>query len=194
MAAARIPLIGAILTGGSSRRFGEDKARIIGPLVLAALRDGGVDPIVAVGGDPSALPIPTLPDRYPGEGPLGGVATALTYARTGWVLVVPCDLPALAPGTIAAFVERLGTLEPGTGLVAEVGGQELVSLGCWPASWARAVHGAIRSGARSYRSLLEIGPSEGVEIAAGSLEDADRPDELAALLEHHSKGSGDSLA
>ncbi len=175
----RPPLIGAILTGGASRRFGADKAAVIGPLVLAAMRGAGIDPIVAVGGAPDALPIPTLADRYPGQGPLGGIATVLTYARTGWVMVVPCDHPGLEPSDLRPFVERLDTLEPDVALVATIAGEPRHSLACWPASFARAANFQLREGHRQFRRVLDLGRWEGIPVREMAVADADEPEDLA---------------
>ena len=96
------PIAGAVLVGGRSRRFGSDKAladaggRPLGSRVIDALRAAGVDPVVAVGGTAgSTLGVPTVADRHPGEGPLAALATVLTWARSGLVVVAPCDLPLL---------------------------------------------------------------------------------------------------
>lgn len=108
---------GAILCGGASTRMGRDKAfiEVDGvPMVLrvaTALREAGCHPVFAVGGNQAALielGIEFVADLHPGEGPVGGVLTALTACATPGVVVVACDLPRLSADTIRSLVAASG--------------------------------------------------------------------------------------
>lgn len=181
------PVTGAVLCGGQSSRFGRDKAlvdaggQLLGARVIMALRQAGIDPVVAVGGTAGpALGVPTVPDRQPGQGPLPALATALRWAKHGLVVVVPCDLPLLNANHVLALVEQARS-QPGTAVVAS-DGRPQPSVGCWPASLARSVQALIDTGARTWRAALEAGPWTEVPLPPEAMADADTPAELDRLL------------
>jgi molybdopterin-guanine dinucleotide biosynthesis protein A len=106
------PLItGAILAGGWSRRLGQDKAALElqgKPLVqwVAAALTPSVSDLWLITNHPEAhlsFGLPLVTDLRPFMGPLGGLLTALFYARTPWVLAAAVDAPFLAPGLVAAL-------------------------------------------------------------------------------------------
>ena len=187
------PLIGAVLCGGRSRRFGSDKAlapagdQLMGSLVVDAIREAGVDPVVAVGGTAgSDLGLVTVPDRWPGEGPLAGLATILWWARTGDVLVVPCDIPLLSAEVVGALVSARDELRSNgrhDAVVAAVNGEPQHSLVIWPADRHRSIRRMLDSGERRFRAALTVIPSVMVEVPGAALVDVDTPDELAELLD-----------
>ena len=177
---------GAILCGGRSSRFGADKAladvdgRPLAAIIVEALRDAGADPVVAIGGTAGdVLAIPTVPDRFPGDGPLGGLATALTWLKVGHVLVTPCDLPLLSAADLTPLLDAR---RPDAATIAMVDGEPQPALGCWPASHGGAVLAALRDGKRAWRSALDLGPWVGVDVRPEALADADSPAELAELI------------
>src|SRR6266436_3887413 len=98
---------GYILAGGGSTRFGRDKALVqVGGMPMLERMIELLHclttqvKIVAVPGKYAAFGAEIVEDRWPGEGPLGGIVTALedaaqTATRPEWNLVVSCDMPFL---------------------------------------------------------------------------------------------------
>ncbi len=102
-------VLGAVLTGGRSLRFGSDKgAALFDGVALADHAAAAIAPFVAkvvhVGGADGIADVPG-----PGLGPLGGIAAALGHAvQYGFdgVLTIGCDMPRVPEGLIAALLVR----------------------------------------------------------------------------------------
>jgi molybdopterin-guanine dinucleotide biosynthesis protein A len=111
-----LAVTGAILTGGASQRFGSNKAlasfqgeRLLDRLVRVLSEHCGE--VLLVGGDPdqiSGVAAVHVLDLFPGEGPLGGLATALSAASAEVLLLVACDLPLLSGPLVKALLEHAG--------------------------------------------------------------------------------------
>ena len=94
-----------ILAGGSSSRFGRDKAReaVNGePLLVHVARslEPAAARVVVIADRPgkySDLGFETIADRRPGLGPLGGLQAALSDCGEGWLLCASCDRVGIRP-------------------------------------------------------------------------------------------------
>jgi molybdopterin-guanine dinucleotide biosynthesis protein A len=62
-------------------------------------------------------PLRSIPDLYPGFGPVGGILTALRDAKAEWAVVAACDMPFVSAELLARMLER----------AADCGGQALVA-------------------------------------------------------------------
>ncbi|MEW6657608.1 MAG: molybdenum cofactor guanylyltransferase [Thermodesulfobacteriota bacterium] len=108
------PITGAVLAGGRSRRLGQDKpSLLLGGRPLALWVAEALAPWVTecwlVTNQPQShlsLGLPLVTDLRPWQGPLGGLETALFYARTPLVLAAAADVPFLEPSLLAALASR----------------------------------------------------------------------------------------
>lgn len=172
-----IRILGAVLAGGRSSRFGSDKA-------LATWRDTALidhaldslsphvaDLLVVGRPDARARTAPDLP--HPDLGPLGGIAGALAVAaRDGFdaVLTTACDTPLLPAALVAAL------------LAQEVAyATEAPTVGLWPARLAAPLvehlsAGGDRSIRRWARAAGAVAVLPGVVLA-----NVNTPDDLARL-------------
>lgn len=190
------PVAGAVLTGGRSRRMGQNKAlaRVDGvPMarrVVDALAAGGCDPVVLVGGDPAALePIgaPVVADLVPDVGPLGGIATALRTLG-GPVLVVACDLPLLTPAVVAAVL-RAAAAAPGCDAVVARTDRLEPGFALWRPSALLPVGAALDRGERAVHRVLRDLHVLAVPVPADAVRNVNTDADLRGLPAAGSPGS-----
>lgn len=97
----------AVLAGGKSTRFGQDKAELFLPQVIDACRPTGL-PIVVIGraSHPALVgEVTFLSDDVLDQGPLGGIITVLRRTSDP-VLVLACDLAFLKTEALLWLLER----------------------------------------------------------------------------------------
>jgi molybdopterin-guanine dinucleotide biosynthesis protein A len=111
---------GYVLAGGGSTRFGRDKALVTfdgTPLLLRIVCALQIctDEVTIVAQHQKyrhlGAPLEILEDRWPGEGPLGGIITALqhtaaTNRSAEWNLILSCDMPFLTAGWLQFLVDH----------------------------------------------------------------------------------------
>lgn len=157
---------GYILAGGGSTRFASDKAlaEFDGVPMLERIREtlAAVVPaarIVAAPGKYASMGIPTVADRWPGEGPLGGIITALADASLGdpqcaCCLILGCDMPFLTVEWLAHLAGRC--LAGDSEVVAPRSGAGLEPLcACWRPAAMRKLQAAFEQGVRKVTEAMK---------------------------------------
>ena len=178
--------VGVVLCGGASQRMGTDKATLeLAGVAMArrtagALREFGVGTVMTVGGDAPGLAgfgDRHVDDQHPGQGPLGGVATAVAAAPGATLLVVACDLPDLDPELLSALWAAGAALGDGRVVVPVVEGREQWAVALVPDAVAALVVDRFAAGARSLRE--GYGEVARVDLGDGwSLLDLDTPEDV----------------
>lgn len=169
-------ILGAVLAGGLSSRFGSDKAlaQLDGHSLISLAVDGlsgWCEHVIVVGRE--TAPAPTLPD-WPraGMGPLGGLAAALRHAvDEGYEAVLSCGVDA------AVLPDGLPEL---LGSAPACLAQQPV-IGIWPASAAGALEALLeRQDRHSMLHFAELIGARLIETGA-TIPNINTPGDLAAL-------------
>jgi len=172
---------GFVQAGGGSTRFGTDKALIqldgktmlqrTGELLASVCDDVK---IVAPDGRYAGAPWLVLADRWPGEGPLGGILTALNFLNEttptdgAWIrkhgpcsfaMILSCDLPFLTNEFLSFLKDRaLSSQAPLTVPQSSVGLEPLCA--CWRSDSAAAIQAAFDGGVRKVTDAMKRLPME----------------------------------
>jgi len=165
--------------------MGRDKALVeVGgdPLVRRvadALERAGATRVFVVGGDRPALEalgLEVITDRFPGEGPLGGVLTALSATDAAVIAILATDIVAPDPAAIRAV---LGALAGNDVAVPVSGGRRHFHHAAWSRSAQQRLESAFAAGERAIkRAVRDLVVVEVAGLSDAALADADTPDEL----------------
>jgi molybdenum cofactor guanylyltransferase len=149
-----------VLAGGASSRFGRDKALVElgGKPMLVRMRDLTADATglnAAIVGDAEkygGFGGPCIADRWPGEGPLGGIITALAHTRgkkpeCRWNLIVSCDMPFLTKEWLRHLVARAEASDAQVVLPHSLNGPEPLCA-CWRTDACETLQRAFEDGVR----------------------------------------------
>jgi molybdopterin synthase catalytic subunit len=180
-----------VLTGGSSRRMGRDKATLeVGGVALgrraAEALSAATSAAVEVG--PGTTGLPSVVEEPAGTGPLAAVAAgwAELVRQTGEkqpAVVLACDLPSVSAGLVAWLAGCPGDVS----VVPVKNGVPQPLCARWSVADLERARARLASGERSLRGVF--GPDtcfvDEEELAAavgpGRTEDADSPEDLARL-------------
>lgn len=177
---------GAVLVGGASRRMGRDKATLpidgvpMAARVAAALTRAGATDVWCVGSGMADIDRRrrTIADDHPGQGPLGGLLTALRHAADDLVVVLACDL--LEPSSDA--IADLVAAAPGhAATVPMVDGSKQWLHAAW--SRSRCIEALTASFEQGERSVWRAAAGLDVHVVEASgpgFADADVPADLPA--------------
>jgi molybdenum cofactor guanylyltransferase len=171
-----LEISGHVLAGGGSTRFGRDKALVeIGgkPMLARMIQLLQSVPmevrVVAADEKYSAFGAGIVMDRWPGEGPLGGIITALedgakSPARPEWNLILSCDMPFLTREWLVFLVERAANSNAQVALAHSAHGPEPLCA-CWRTDAAETLRAAFEWGVRKVTEGIALLRSEVLDEA-----------------------------
>jgi molybdenum cofactor guanylyltransferase len=172
---------GYVLAGGGSTRFGRDKALVeFGgtPLLLqiVKLAQACVSPVTVIASAERyrhlGVDLEIVEDRWPGEGPLGGIITALQHSAAiappcRWSLILSCDMPFLSREWLQYLVSRALAARSDTQIILPYtahGPEPLCA--CYRTDAVAALRNVFDSGVRKVTAALKQLPTEVLDESA----------------------------
>jgi molybdenum cofactor guanylyltransferase len=167
---------GFVQAGGGSTRFGTDKALMrldgktmlqrTGELLANVCQDVSV---VAAAGKYADTPWPVIADRWPGQGPLGGILTALHHLSArdsadkpgdvernpcSFALILSCDMPFLTTEFLRFLTDR--ALSSEAAIIVPEASRRLEPLcACWCSAAVSAIQAAFDAGGRKVTEAMK---------------------------------------
>jgi len=174
-------LRGYVLAGGGSTRFGRDKALVeFGgtPLLLqiVKLAQACASPGTVIANAEKYrhldADLEIVEDRWQGEGPLGGIITALQHtAETDpacrWNLILSCDMPFLSPEWLQYLVSRALAARSDTQIILPYSAHGPEPLcACYRTNAVDALKNVFDTGVRKVTAALKQLPTEVLDESA----------------------------
>jgi molybdenum cofactor guanylyltransferase len=178
---------GVVLTGGRSIRMGSDKAfvpvdgRPMVQRVTAALWAAQASEVLAVGGDLgrlAALGLDGRADPHQGDGPLGGLVTALALVSYDIAVVLATDLAWIDVATVTTLVAALAR-DPDAEVAAAHGDRREPLCAAWRVDRCRPVVAAAHAaGERAVHVAMRRLAVVDVPVAPDVVRNANTRDDL----------------
>jgi len=153
-------MTGVILAGGKNSRMGQDKALLLlndKPLIqhIAETLQKVFHQVIIIsdrGKDYGFLGLPVYPDTYKDCGPLGGIHSALSVAKTQCIFVIPCDMPFVTTSLIESMI---GKSSLGKITIASDGSNLHPLLGIYPTTVLIPLQQFLQAGSRKVFDFLQ---------------------------------------
>ncbi len=162
--------------------MGRDKARL--PFRGADLISNVAAAVASASGSATLVGhpvLPSLPDRYPGEGPLGGILTALRHSRSDCCLIVACDMPEIDTAFLTGLVDRAAQFPGAVILPYGPDGMPQPLCAVYPASALAVLETRFQAGIRKVTEALAGLPAEPLQVAELSIfQNVNTPEDWAA--------------
>ncbi|MDC0276267.1 formate dehydrogenase accessory sulfurtransferase FdhD, partial [Verrucomicrobiales bacterium] len=190
MSSEKNSLSAALIAGGESSRFGEDKAfyqwrgQPLFAFQLAKLAQLEPEQIYLSANQNQPFPdfiegISIVHDLDGNLGPIGGLAACLEQCETDFLVVLAVDLPNLSPD----FLKQL--VDTGKGIVPRIDGRFEPLATVYPKSILQLVREQIAAGELSLQKLIAKAGLEALEIESEAdralFANLNRPEDLATI-------------
>ncbi len=153
-------LVGVVLAGGISRRFGSEKALLswkgrsflqIAAERLRPLCDEVVLSVDRPGRFDAAFGIREIPDFEPGGGAAVGILSVLRACEGAAALVTPVDMPLMPPGLLARLLAGRGRV---AAVVLQVGGRRQPLVAVYEPGSGAVIERCLGQGERKILTIL----------------------------------------
>ncbi|WP_372642060.1 molybdenum cofactor guanylyltransferase [Ancylomarina sp.] len=151
-------IVGIVLSGGKSRRMGQEKGLV--KYRGKALIEYAIDTLKPIchemvistaNSDYSYLALPMIADEIPDCGPIGGISTCMKAVEADIYLVISCDTPHLPT---QLFTDLVAQLKGKAIIPIDETGRKQPLAACYASSASDFFHEALKSGHLKMMSLL----------------------------------------